>query len=90
MIAYIREYRDRFGGEPICAVLCAHGTQIDPSTFHADQDRGFGPSDRELSDVITIDAMVHGPDIRDYVECRCADGMTDREIRRLRKRYLVR
>ena len=50
MIAYIREYRDRFGVEPICAVLREHGVQIAPSTFYAFQARGFGLSDRDLSD----------------------------------------
>jgi len=50
VIAYIREYRDRFGVEPICAVLREHGVQIAPSTFYAFQARGFGLSDRDLSD----------------------------------------
>lgn len=33
--AYIDTYRDRFGVEPICAVLSAHGMKIAPSTYYA-------------------------------------------------------
>ena len=35
IVAYIDTYRDRFGVEPICAVLSEHGIQIAPSTYYA-------------------------------------------------------
>lgn len=34
-VAYIDEYRDRFGVEPICRVLSAHDVPIAPSTYYA-------------------------------------------------------
>lgn len=34
--------------------------------------------------------MVHDPDARAYVDRRRAEGKTDREIRRILKRYLAR
>lgn len=40
---FIRTYRHRFGVEPICDTLTAHGIAIAPSTFYAHQSRGFGP-----------------------------------------------
>lgn len=50
MIAYIREYADRFGVEPICAVLAEHDVTIAPSTYWAHAARGFGPTQAELDD----------------------------------------
>ena len=35
IVDYIDGYRDRFGVEPICAVLAEHGVPIAPSTFWA-------------------------------------------------------
>lgn len=35
IVAYIDTYRDRFGVEPICTVLSAHGVTIAPSTYYA-------------------------------------------------------
>src|SRR5699024_2652829 len=35
IVAYIDTYRDRFGVEPICAVLSEHGITIAPSTYYA-------------------------------------------------------
>lgn len=48
IVEFIRIYRKRFGVEPICKTLTAHGIAIAPSTFYAHQTRGFGPSDTEL------------------------------------------
>lgn len=48
MIAYIDMYKDRFGVEPICRVLSAHGCKIAPSTYYAARSRP--PSHRALSD----------------------------------------
>ncbi|MFH0412769.1 DDE-type integrase/transposase/recombinase [Corynebacterium sp. L4756] len=47
---FIRTYRKRFGVEPICETLTAHGIAIAPSTFYAHQARGFGPSEAELDE----------------------------------------
>lgn len=49
--------------------------------------------DRQLNrafNVMAMVRMVHHPETRRYVEKRRADGKTDREIRRLLKRYLAR
>src|SRR3954454_959743 len=35
IIAYIDSHRERFGVEPICAVLSEHGMKIAPSTYYA-------------------------------------------------------
>ena len=43
IVDFIRTYRHRFGVEPICDTLTAHGIAIAPSTFYAHQSRGFGP-----------------------------------------------
>ena len=35
IVDYIDAHRDRFGVEPICAVLAEHGMPIAPSTYYA-------------------------------------------------------
>jgi putative transposase len=50
IVDFIRTYRHRFGVEPICETLTAHGIAIAPSTFYAYQTRGFGPTDAELDE----------------------------------------
>ena len=35
IVDYIDTYRDRFGVEPICRVLCEHDVPIAPSTYFA-------------------------------------------------------
>jgi transposase InsO family protein len=35
IVGYIDTYRDRFGVEPICAVLSEHGMKIAPSTYYS-------------------------------------------------------
>ena len=50
MIDYVRAYADRFGVEPILAVLNEHGIGVAPSTFYAHAARGFGPTEAELAD----------------------------------------
>ena len=35
LVVFITEYQDRFGVEPICAVLIDVGVQIAPSTYYA-------------------------------------------------------
>ena len=49
--------------------------------------------DRQLNralNVIAMVRMVHDPGTRAYVDRRRAEGKTDREIRRILKRYLAR
>jgi putative transposase len=46
--AFIDEQRGRFGVEPICRVLSAHGVQIAPSTYYASKTRP--PSQRAVHD----------------------------------------
>ncbi len=50
MIDYVRAHADRFGVEPILAVLNGHGIGIAPSTYYAHAARGFAPTDAELAD----------------------------------------
>jgi putative transposase len=35
IVAYMDAHKDRFGIEPICAVLAEHDMPIAPSTYHA-------------------------------------------------------
>jgi putative transposase len=35
IVSYVHTHKDRFGVEPICAVLSEHGIQIAPSTYYA-------------------------------------------------------
>jgi putative transposase len=48
IVTYIDAFRDRFGVEPICAVLAEHGTQIAPSTYWARKAEPY--SDAEWDD----------------------------------------
>lgn len=48
MIAFVDAHRGRFGVEPICRVLGAHGVQIAPSTYYAAKSRP--PSARQQRD----------------------------------------
>lgn len=49
IVAYIDEYKDTLGVEPICRVLTEAGTKIAPSTYYAAKSRP--PSARAVSDV---------------------------------------
>lgn len=66
MIDYVRAHADRFGVEPILAVLNQHGIGIAPSTFYADAARGFGPTGTELEDAYLADEL--------FAACGCATG----------------
>ena len=56
IVAYIEAYRDRFGAEPICAVLSEHGCMIAPSTYYA---RTTTPvTDAELEQAYLVNALV--------------------------------
>jgi putative transposase len=57
VIDYIRAYRDRFGVEPICAVLGEHGVTIALSTYYLHAARGFGPTDAELVDAYAANEL---------------------------------
>jgi putative transposase len=48
VIDYVRRYADRFGVEPILAVLNEHGAGVAPSTYYAHAAAGFGPTPAEL------------------------------------------
>jgi putative transposase len=48
IVAFIDEHKDRFGVEPICAVLSEHGALIAPSTYYDARRRP--PSKRQLRD----------------------------------------
>ncbi|GAA3885592.1 IS3 family transposase [Streptomyces lannensis] len=51
LVAFIDEYRDRFGGvEPICRTLTEHDCKIAPSTYYAHKKRLETPSARRVRD----------------------------------------
>lgn len=56
IVAYIDAYKDRFGIEPICRVLTAHGIPIAPSTYHAAQ--ATPVSARDLADAYATNALI--------------------------------
>jgi transposase InsO family protein len=56
IVDYIGSHRDRFGVEPICAVLSEHGLQIAPSTYYAR--RAQPVTDAELEDAYLANALV--------------------------------
>lgn len=56
MIAFIVDHRERFGVEPICRVLTAHGCKIAPSTFYAALTRP--PSARAVRDEVVLPHIV--------------------------------
>lgn len=58
VVQFIDDHRDRFGGEPICRVLTAHGIKIAPSGYYAFKTRPASArtaSDAEL--VIQIERV---------------------------------
>lgn len=57
MIDYVRVHAERFGVEPILAVLNQHGIGIAPSTYYAHAARGFAPTDAELRDAYLADRL---------------------------------
>lgn len=56
MVAYISAYRDRFGVEPICAVLSEHGMKIAPSTYYDHLARPVSQS--VLDEACAVNAVV--------------------------------
>jgi len=56
IVDYIDGYRDRFGVEPICAVLAEHGVPIAPSTFWARKAQPF--TDAEWDDAHTANTVL--------------------------------
>lgn len=55
IVAYIDSYKERFGVEPICAVLTEHGITIAPSTYHAHKAVPISPA--ALEDAYTANAL---------------------------------
>jgi putative transposase len=56
IVDYIESHRDRFGVEPICAVLSEHGLPIAPSTYYARRARAV--TDAQLEDAYLANALV--------------------------------
>jgi putative transposase len=61
-VAFIDEHRERFGVEPICAVLSEHGCSIAPSTYYDNKTRA--PSRRALRDAEILELIAHARDHR--------------------------
>ncbi len=55
IVGFIDAYRDRFGVEPICAVLTEHGMPIAPSTYYALRKRPVSAAD--LADAYAANAL---------------------------------
>jgi hypothetical protein len=55
-VAYIDGHKTRFGVEPICLVLSAHGMQIAPSTYYAAMKNPVSASD--LADAYLVNELV--------------------------------
>jgi putative transposase len=56
IVDYIASHRDRFGVEPICAVLSEHGCVIAPSTYYERRRRPV--TDAELEEARLVNALV--------------------------------
>ena len=56
VVDFIDSHRDRFGVEPICAVLGEHGCGIAPSTYYAAKTRP--PSARAVRDEIVLEHVI--------------------------------
>jgi putative transposase len=56
IVGYIDSHRERFGVEPICAVLSGHGVTIAPSTYYAHKVRPV--SDAVLEQAYLVNALV--------------------------------
>jgi putative transposase len=56
IVAYIEEFKDRFGVEPICDVLCEHDITIAPSTYHAK--KACPVTDPEYDDAYLANALL--------------------------------
>ena len=74
-MAFVDAHRDRFGVEPICAVLAEHGVGIAPSTFYAAKRRP--PSTRALRDawLCALIARVHRVDYDAYGAAKVWDHL---------------
>jgi putative transposase len=57
VIDYVRTHADRFGVEPILAVLNEHGCGVAPSTYYAHAAAGFGPTGGQLRQAYLTDAL---------------------------------
>ena len=55
VVAFIDTHKDRFGVQPICRVLSAHGVRIAPATYYAHKNRP--PSPRAVRDANSQDPL---------------------------------
>ena len=63
-MTFIDEYKERFGVEPICRVLSAHGVKIAPSTYYAAKERPPSPrSVRDAQLLVEIERVHADPQI---------------------------
>ncbi|WP_423916877.1 IS3 family transposase [Candidatus Poriferisodalis sp.] len=74
-MAFIDAHRDRFGVEPICAVLAEHGVGIAPSAYYAAKTRR--PSARAVRDaqLCAVIARVHREDYDAYGAAKVWDHL---------------
>jgi HTH-like domain len=56
IVGYIDSHRERFGVEPICAVLSRHGMKIAPSTYYAH--KATPVTDAALTEAYLVNALV--------------------------------
>lgn len=82
----------RVRSEPAFAAL-AGADRIPASSGNTTRHRFNRGGDRRLNrplHMAVVTRMAHDPDTRAYVDRRCAEGRTTKEIRRCLKRYLAR
>ncbi len=88
----LRSHPGRVNSEAAFAAI-AGVNPIPASSGNTTRHRLNRGGDRQLNralNVIAMVRMIHDPSTRAYVERRRAEGKTDREIRRILKRYLAR
>ena len=56
-MAFVAQHASRFGVEPICRVLTAHGVKIAPSSYYAHRNRP--PSARAVRDAVVLERIRH-------------------------------
>ena len=66
LVEYVDQHRDRFGVEPICAVLDSAGTKIAPSTFYAAKTRPVSARSIRDAELVPVIGQAHTDNIGVY------------------------
>ncbi|HEX2177665.1 MAG TPA: IS3 family transposase [Nocardioidaceae bacterium] len=66
LVEYVDQHRDRFGAEPICAVLDSAGTKIAPSTYYAAKTRPVSARSMRDAELVPVIGQAHTDNIGVY------------------------